>query len=145
MEHELTRGVRGVDSRRNGMHRQGSSASPTARMASLVIPFPRALIQAYKGSGNPGGGRSHQGLITTFITASSRRWTDLFFGGSGPGSSRGAFPFSSAENLLIGAIVVSSGARRKKQVNQEEMGDGGSAPLPIYSGRRPISASHDHR
>ena len=50
------------------------------------------------------------------------------FGGSGPGSSRGAFPFSSAKNLRMGATVDSRGARREKQANKEEMGDGGSVP-----------------
>ena len=38
-------------------------------------------------------------------------------------------------------IATSRGARRKKQADWEEMGDGGSAPLPIFSGRRPTGAS----
>ena len=114
------------------------------RRCSLLRP-PEPSARAYKGSGYPGGGRSHQGLDTTCIAASSRRWIDLFFGGSGPRSSRGAFPFSLAENLLIGAIVVSSGAGRKEQASEEEMGDGGSVPLPIYSKRRPTDDSHDRR
>ena len=59
-------------------------------------------------------------------------------GESGP--SRGAFPFSSAENLLIGTIVSSSGVRRKKQASKEDMGDGGSAPSPfIARGGQPAS------
>ena len=62
---------------------------------------------AYKGSGNPGGGRSHQGLDTSCRAPSSRRQrTNRFFGGSGSGPSRGAFPFSSAENRRIGAIAA---------------------------------------
>ena len=89
-----------------------------------------ALGLGVQGHRVPRGGRSHQGLDTTCIAASLWRWIDLFFGGRGPRSSRGAFPFSSAENLLIGTIVVSSGARRKKQASEEEMGDGGSAPPP---------------
>ena len=71
----------------------------------------------------------------------------LFLGGSGPGSSRGDFPFSAAENLRIGAMSVTAGngAREKKRAEQEEMSDGGSAPLLIYSGRRPTGDPHDHR
>ena len=99
--------------------------------SSLHPPEPSAW--AYKGSGYPGGGRSHQGLVTTCVAASSRRWIDLFFGRRGPGSSRGAFPLSSVENFLMGAIVVSSGARRKKQASEEEMGNVGSAPSPFIS------------
>ena len=64
-------------------------------------------IRAYKGSGNPGGGRSYQGLDTSCRAPSSRRQrTNRFFGGSGSGPSRGAFPFSSAENRWIGAIGI---------------------------------------
>ena len=53
-------------------------------------------------------------------------------GGGEPGASWRAFPFSVAENLFIGAIGVaaSSETREKKQVEQEEMGDGGSCPPP---------------
>ena len=47
---------------------------------------------------------------------------------------RGAFPFSAAENLFDGAIGVtaSNGAREKKRAEQEEMSDGGSAPLSSF-------------
>ena len=63
------------------------------------------------------------------------------------GSSRGAFPFSAAENFLRGAIGVtaSDGARRKEEASNEEMGNGGSTPLPIYSKGRPTGVSHDRR
>ena len=68
-------------------------------------------------------------------------------GGGEPGPSWQAFPFSAAENLFAGAMGVATGngKRDKKRAEQEEMGDGGSAPLPIYSKRRPTSAPHDHR
>ena len=61
------------------------------------------------------------------------------------GPSRGALPFTAAENLFDGAIATSRGARRKKLADCKEMGDGGSALLPIYSKRRPTGASHDRR
>ena len=77
----------------------------------------------------------------------SRRWASLFFGGSGPDSLQGAFPFLEAENLRIGTkgFDASNEARKKKQEEWEEMGDGGSAPLLIYSKRRPTNHPHDHR
>ena len=55
-------------------------------------------------------------------------------GAGEPGPSRGAFPFSAAENFLRGAIggTASNGAK-KKQASEEEMGDGGSAPSPFIA------------
>ena len=56
-------------------------------------------------------------------------------------------PFSAAENLFDGTIGVaaSNGAKEEKRAEWEEMGNGGSAPLPIYSKRRPTGVSHDCR
>ena len=68
--------------------------------------------------------------------------------GSGePGPSWRAFPFSAAENLFLGAmgIAASNEARKEKRTEREEMGDGGSAPLLIYSEGRPTGDPHDHR
>ena len=108
--------------------------------------YPGPSIRAYKGSGNPGGVRSYHGLdVPSRATSSRRPGTGRFFGGSGSGPSREAYPFSLVENFLMGAIVVGGGARRKKQASEEEMGDRGSAPLPIYSKGRPIGVSHDRR
>ena len=72
----------------------------------------------------------YQRLVISNNATPSRRWTDLFFGGSGSGPSRGAFPFSTAENLLIGAIGFKDGdgAKEKKQAEQEEMDNGALAP-----------------
>lgn len=54
--------------------------------------------------GKPGGGIDCQGLATSRpAQASSGRWI-CFFGVRGSGTSLGAFPFSAAENLLIGAM-----------------------------------------
>ena len=90
------------------------------RRRSLLLP-PEPSAWAYRGRGYPVGGRSYQGLDTSVLTTMSRRWLGLFFGGSGPGSSQGVFPFSAAENLRIGAmgVTTSNGARRKKK--QEDM------------------------
>ena len=68
-------------------------------------------------------------------------------GGGEPGPSWRAFPFSAVENFFVGAmdVTASSEARKKKQEEWEEMGDGGSAPLLIYSKRRPTGDPHDRR
>ena len=57
-------------------------------------------------------------------------------GGCEPSPSWWAFPFSAAENLFIGAmgVAASSEARKKKQAEWEEMGDGVSAPSPFIAG-----------
>ena len=130
MQHELTRGVRGVDSRGDSTCHHGTPTSAAAQAASLTALSLEPSAWAYWGSGYPGGGRSHQGLVISSLTTSPRRWTVLFFGGSGSGSSRGAFPFSSAENRRIGAIGVKTGggAGKKKQAEKEEMADEGSHP-----------------
>ena len=72
----------------------------TTRATAVRLPWPRRawrrspplppepLAWAYRGNGYPGGGRLHQGLVTTCIVAASRRWTGLFFGGSGTSPSR---------------------------------------------------------
>ena len=88
-----------------------------------------------------GGGRLCQGLVTSGLAS-------LFVVGSGSSSSRGVFPFSTAENLRIGAMGVATGngaRRKKKRAEQEEMSNGGSASLLIYSRRRPTGDPHDHR
>ena len=55
-------------------------------------------------------------------------------GAGEPGPSRGAFPFSAAENFLRGAIRgTSSNEAKKKQASEEEMGDGGSTPSPFIA------------
>ena len=110
-------------------------------------PSLRPLARAYRGSGNPGGGRSYQGLVISSLTASPWRWAGLFFGGSGSDPSRGAFPFSSAENLRIGAIGVEAGggAGEKKQAEQEGMGDMGSHPSSFIAQGRPTVDLHDRR
>ena len=53
MKHELVRGVRGVDSRSDGVRRHGLSTSPTARAASLVVSFSRALDLGVQGKWEP--------------------------------------------------------------------------------------------
>ena len=130
MQHELARGVRDMDSRSNGARRHGSPTSSMAQAASLAILSPEPSALAYRGSGNPGGGRLHQGLFISSPKTSPQRWTGLFFGGSGSGPSRGAVPFSSAENLRIDGIGIKTGvgAGKNKQAEQEEMGDGGYRP-----------------
>ena len=57
-------------------------------------------------------------------------------GAGEPGPSRGAFPFSAAENFLHGAIggTASNEARKKKRAEQEEMSDEGSAPSSFIAG-----------
>ena len=87
------------------------------RRCRSALSSPEPLMRAYKGSGIPGGGRSYQGLDASCRAPSSRRQrTSRFFGGSGSGPSRGAFPFSSAENRRIGAI----GVRWSKGEEEEE-------------------------
>ena len=117
MEHELARGAFGVDSRWNDAHRRDSPALTAASLMLLDAFPPGPTPRACKGSGNPGGGRSYQGLGAS-CRAPSSRWqrTSRFFGGSGSGPSRGAFPFSSAENRRIGAI----GVRWSKGEEEEE-------------------------
>ena len=71
----------------------------------FFTPPPGPSIQAYKGSGNPGGARSYQGRDVSYHAITPQRpGTGRFFGGSGSGPSRGDFPFSFAENRRIGAI-----------------------------------------
>ena len=65
---------------------------------------------------------------TAGVAACLRGRPHPHLGAGEPGPSRGALPFSAAENLFDGAIAASGGARRKKRVNQEGMSDGGSAP-----------------
>lgn len=72
-----------------------------------------------------------------------RLWPLL--GAGDPGPSRRAFPFSAAENFLRGAMGGTSSNGAKKQASEEEMGNGGSAPLPIYSKRMPTGVSHNRR
>ena len=86
------------------------------RCRSVLAPSGPS-IRAYKGSGNPGGGRSNHGLDTS-CQAPPSPWREMsrFFGGSGTGPSRGAFPFSSAENRRIGAI----GEGRSKDEEEDE-------------------------
>ena len=80
------------------------------------------------------------------VAAPSRRWaaagvaTCLHgrphprLGAGEPGPSRGAFPFSAAENFLRGAIGgTASNEAKKKQASEEGMGDGGSAPSPFLA------------
>ena len=57
-------------------------------------------------------------------------------GGEEPGPSWRAFPFSAAENLFVGTmgVATSNEARKKKQREQEEMSDGGSAPSSFIAG-----------
>ena len=76
-------------------------------------------------------------------------WPSFSINNSRP--SRGAFPFSTAENLFDGTIgaAASNGARGKKQAEWEEMSDGGSAPLPIYQRKgekkKANQRPHDHK
>ena len=51
-----------------------------------------------------------------------------------PRPSRGAFPFSAAENFFRGAIDGTASNGAEKQASEEEMGDGGSAPSPFIAG-----------
>ena len=107
MEHKLSGGALSVNSRRDNAHRRDPPVPIVASSMVLSISSCRALKVGVQGSGNPGGGRSHQGLDTSCRAPSSRRQrTNRFFGGSGSGPSRGAFPFSSAENRRIGAIAA---------------------------------------
>ena len=102
----------------------------------------------YKGSENPGGGRSHQSLDTSCRAPSPRQHRpSRFFGGSGWGPSRGAFPFSSAENRRIGAIAARL-ARTEKKEKQEEMDWKGTCrSVLIAGGGQPpastIAGNHD--
>ena len=71
-------------------------------------------------------------------------------GGGEPGPSLGAFPFSAAENLRIGAMDDAAQQRSKEEEEEaggaeEEMGDGGSAPFPFIAKRRPTAGLHDLR
>ena len=50
-----------------------------------------------------------------------------------PGPSRGAFPFSAAENFLRGAIGGTGSNGAEKQASEEEMGNGGSATSPFIA------------
>ena len=72
-------------------------------------------------SGHPGGGLSYQGRDTTGLTTISWRRDLLFFGGRSSGSMRGALPFSTAENLRIGAMTAQarSGARKEKKEERQ--------------------------
>ena len=63
-----------------------------------------------------------------------RGWPHPCLGAGEPGPSRGAFPFSAAENLLDDAIGGGDGAKGEKQAEWEDMGDGGSAPSPFIAG-----------
>ena len=105
-------------------------------------------MRAYKGSGNPGGGRSYQGRDDPCqATTWWRPGIGRFFGGSGSGPSWGAFPFSSTENRRIGAIGIewSKGEEEEVGEKQEEMDCGGSRPSVLIVRRRPTVGLHDHR
>ena len=124
-----------VTRRRRRRHRPWRSASAPAGPSRW----------AYKGSGNPGGGRSHQGLDTSRRMPSSRRKrTNRFFGGSGSGPSRGAFPFSSTENRCIGAIAARQSSGKDEEVAEEDELEW-LAPFRTYSQGRPTVGFHDRR
>ena len=65
VKHELSGGALGVDPRGDDPHLRDPSAPTAAPPVAVGIDSFRASMWAYKGSGNPGGGRSHQGLDTT--------------------------------------------------------------------------------
>ena len=72
MEHKLARGALCVDSRGDDAHHCDSPAS-VATLSVLLGALPLGpTTRAYKGSGNPGGGRSYHGLDTSCQAPSSR-------------------------------------------------------------------------
>ena len=111
----------------------------TTAVAGVALPPPpEPCAWAYKESGKLGEGRSYQGRVTSGLSPASWGRLSLFFGGSGPCSSRGVFPFFAAENLLIGAMGATTRRRGKEEEEgasdgKKEMSKGGSAPLLIYS------------
>ena len=71
MKHKLARGVLRVDSRGNDAPHHDSPAS-MATLSVLLGALPLGpTMRAYKGNGNPRGGRSYHGLDTTFQAPSS--------------------------------------------------------------------------
>ena len=136
-----------MDSGGDGAGHRGTAASAAARVAPLAASPFRALglgVQRQRIprrrplAPRPRHLRSHDYVAAVGQPLLRQKW---------PGLVAGVFPFSAAENLRIGAVSVatSNEAREKKRAEQEEMSDGGSGPLLIYSGSRPTSDPHDHR
>ena len=119
---------------------RGGRATMARLTSSTGLPRPGRLPPREEAPPRPRG-------ATTGVAVCLRGRPRPLLGGGEPGPSWRAFPFSVAENLRIGTmgIAASNEAREKKQAEQEEMSDRGSAPLLIYSGRMPTGDPHDHR
>ena len=102
-----------MGSRGDGADHHNKATAAMAQVAPVAASSSKAFFLTVQGQWVAGGGRAYQGLVTSGLTTMSRERTNLFFGGSGPSSSRGVFPFSATENLRISTLDVA--ARRKKK------------------------------
>ena len=112
---------------------------------ATIARLPSSAEPPWMGRSPPRAAASPRRWATTGVAACLRGWPRPRLGAGEPGPSRGAFPFSAAENFFRGAIDGTASSGAEKQASEEEMGNGGSAPLHIYSKRRPTGISYDRR